>query len=86
MTRQRDVPQRVETLLQRVFEVAPRQLSDETRRGELDRWDSLGHLALIEALREEFAIDIPPELALRMDTVADVKRITSALLQGQTGG
>src|SRR5436190_14830775 len=86
MTRQRDVPQRVETLLQRVFEVAPRQLRDETRRGELDRWDSLGHLALIEALREEFAIDIPPELALSMDTVADVKRITSALLQGQTGG
>ena len=78
MTRQRDVPQRVETLLQRVFEVAPRQLRDETRRGELDRWDSLGHLALGERWQLSSA--------LNMDTVADVKRITSALLQGQTGG
>lgn len=79
------VSQRVDTLLQRVFEVGPRQLRDQTRRGDLDRWDSLGHLTLIEALREEFGLEIPPELALSMDTVDDIKRIMSTLLDGGTG-
>jgi acyl carrier protein len=79
------VSQRVDTLLQRVFEVGPGQLGDETRRGDLDRWDSLGHLTLIEALREEFGLDIPPELALSMDTVDDIKRIMSALQDGEAG-
>ena len=85
MTAPSTVAQRVNALLQRVFEVGPRQLRDETRRGDLDRWDSLGHLTLIEALREEFGFDIPPELALSMDTVADIKRIMSALLDGGAG-
>jgi acyl carrier protein len=80
MSAQRNVAQRVDALLQRVFEVGPRQLRDETRRGDLDRWDSLGHLTLIEALREEFGVDISPELALSMDTVADINRIMSMLL------
>jgi citrate synthase len=80
------VAQRVDTLLQRVFEVGPRQLRDETRRGDLDRWDSLGHLTLIEALREEFGVDIPPEVALSMESVEDIKRIMIALLNGEAGG
>lgn len=79
------VAQRVDTLLQRVFEVGPRQLHEGTRRGDLDRWDSLGHLSLIEELREEFGMDIPPELALSMDTVEDIKRIMTALLDGEAG-
>jgi acyl carrier protein len=75
----------VNTLLERVFEVEPRQFRDDTRRGDLDRWDSLGHLSLIEALREEFGMDIPPERALDMETVADIKRIMGALLERQPG-
>jgi citrate synthase len=86
MSAPRSVTQRVDTLLQRVFEVGPRQLRDQTRRGDLDRWDSLGHLTLIEALREEFGVDIPPEVALSMESVEDIKRIMSALLDGQARG
>ena len=85
MTAPPTVEQRVNTLLGRVFEVGARQFREDTRRGDLDRWDSLGHLTLVEALREEFGIDIPPELALNMDTVADIKRIMSALADGGPG-
>jgi acyl carrier protein len=85
MTAPLTVAQRVNTLFERLFEVGPRQFRDDTRRGDLDRWDSLGHLTLVEALREEFGRDIPPELALNMDTVADIKRIMSALLESQPG-
>ncbi len=70
----------VEALLASVFEERPEALTDGTRRGDLDRWDSLGHLRLVAALREAFAIEIPSEEALDMETVADIKRIVRSLI------
>jgi acyl carrier protein len=67
------------TVIEETFQVPAAMITDETRRGDLDRWDSLGHLTLIEALRQRFGIEITPEDALEMDTVGDVKRIVVAL-------
>ncbi len=69
----------IAVVFQRLFGLAPNQLNREIRRGQLERWDSLGHLDLLEALRTEFGIDIPPEQALDMETVADVERVVSSL-------
>ena len=71
---------RVRAIFQQLFEVAPEIINDQTRRGDLERWDSLGHLDLVETLRVEFQIDIRPEEALEMETVADIKRIISVWL------
>jgi len=68
---------RVRAIFQQLFGVAPEIINDQTRRGDLERWDSLGHLDLVEALRVEFQIDIGPEEALEMETVADIKQIIS---------
>ena len=75
-----EIDDRVLTTLSARFRVSLEQLSDDTRRGDLERWDSLGHLELIEGLREEFDVDIPPEEALDMETVADIKRIMERLV------
>jgi len=66
-------------IFQRLFKVSPAEVRDDTRRGQLEQWDSLGHLELLEALRQEFQIDIPPEQAVDMETVRDVKRVVTAL-------
>ena len=57
---------------------------DRTRRGELERWDSLGHLQLLESLSTEFNIEVPPQLALQMETFLDVKRTVSDLTARKT--
>ncbi|MCG3127981.1 MAG: hypothetical protein CHACPFDD_02854 [Phycisphaerae bacterium] len=62
-----------------VFDVTPDAVTDQTRRGELERWDSLGHIDLLEALRNEFQFEIPVDQALEMETVADIKRILRSL-------
>lgn len=59
----------------RVFAVPPEQLSADTRRGDLEGWDSLGHILLIEALCEEFGLAIAPERALGLETIHDVKTL-----------
>ena len=75
-----NVETRVDALIQRVFQIDADGFHDGTRRGDLERWDSLGHLALVEALHEEFDVEIPPEQALDMETIADVKRLMHAML------
>jgi acyl carrier protein len=69
----------IAVLIEETFQVPADMITDETRRGDLERWDSLGHLTLIEALRQRFGIEITPEDALEMDTVRDIKRIVFAL-------
>ena len=83
MVGENDLDTRIRGIFQRLFEVRPEGISDQARRGDFDRWDSLGHLNLVEALREEFQIGIPPEEALEMETVADIKRVISALLASE---
>lgn len=79
MKNDRNLDLTIKAIFQRVFEVPPTGITNETRRGELERWDSLGHLVLLEALREEFAIEIPPEQALEMETFGDIKRVIATL-------
>jgi acyl carrier protein len=71
----KDLDAAIKAIFWRVFQVRPEEITDQTGWDDLERWDSLGHLELVEALREEFQIAIPPEEALEMGTVGDIKRI-----------
>ncbi len=79
MTGRNNLDETIKAIFKQVFEAPPEEVSDQTRRGEFERWDSLGHLVLLEALREQFQIKIEPEQALEMETVGDIKRIVTAL-------
>ena len=56
-----------------------REAGDNVRRGELPRWDSLGHLELQSTLEKEFMIEIPVDDVLTMETVGDVRRTVAKL-------
>jgi acyl carrier protein len=83
MTNDENLDATIKAIFRRVFDVSPEQISDQTGWGDLERWDSLGHLMLLDALREEFRIQIPPEVALDMSSVAEIKRILRALHVGE---
>jgi acyl carrier protein len=80
MLKENDVELMIKTIFLQVFEVPPGEITDQTRRGELERWDSLGHLVLLESLREKFRIEIEPEQALEMETIKDIKRFVTTLM------
>ena len=79
------IPAQLENRIYAVFKeslrVMPEKLAKETRRGDLEEWDSLGHLSLVNALSEEFNVKISPEDALEMETIEDIQRILSGLLR-----
>ena len=84
--RDHELDEIIKSVFQEVFKVRVEAVTDEIRRGALERWDSLGHLDLVESLREKFSIDITPEQALDMETVADIKRIVRGLVDGDYDG
>ena len=75
---------RIDTRLRKIFaelfRADPEALDDGTRRGELDGWDSLGHLDLVSALEQEFEISLDPDEALEIETFGDAKRVLAATL------
>jgi acyl carrier protein len=72
-----NVHSRIYSIFLTVLRIAPERLSDQTRRGDLEEWDSLAHLTLVEALCQEFGVSISPEEALDMETVSDIKGFIS---------
>ncbi len=76
-----DLDQRVRALLGSVLRVPPDTLSDDTRRGTMEAWDSLAHVVLVSTLSEEFNVEVSPERALEMYTLGDVKRIMGELIE-----
>lgn len=65
----------------RLFPVNPVELTDDVRRGELDGWDSLGHLDLVNELETQFSVAIDPSRALEIDTFGAAKRVVADLLR-----
>ena len=44
-----------------IFEMDPTNLSIESNRDEIDKWDSLAHVMLIAEIEEQFGVSIPFE-------------------------
>jgi acyl carrier protein len=63
---------RVRAVLAQAFEIDPDQLPAEPDTENVEKWDSLGHLALIEELEAEFATEIPHAVAVELLSQADI--------------
>lgn len=70
----------LELVLARFLGLSPEQILPQLRRGTVERWDSLGHIELIEAIHRELGVEISLDEALGMETVQDVRRIVAARL------
>jgi acyl carrier protein len=75
-----DLDARVRKIFGRLFPVDPAALTDSDRRGELQGWDSLGHLDLVTALENEFQVSIEADRALEIETFGEAKQVLAQLL------
>jgi acyl carrier protein len=75
-----DIDARLRKIFGQLFPVDPTALADSDRRGELQGWDSLGHLDLVTALENEFGISIEAERALEIETFGEAKQVLAQLL------
>lgn len=54
------------------------ELQDSTGPGEIDAWDSLGHVNIITAIEEEYEIEIDPDEILEIQSIGDIKKLLAA--------
>jgi acyl carrier protein len=65
----------VETVVARVFNVDPSEVTDQSSKETMAEWDSMGHLSLITGLQEEFKVSLAIADAMEMTSVQNIKRI-----------
>ena len=63
---------RLMQLVARLFQVDVEDLTLDLRPGDLPRWDSLGHISLIEEVQKEFDTEIPLEVGLGIESLHDL--------------
>jgi len=71
---------RLRKIFSELFRIEPAAISDDARRGELEGWDSLGHLDLVSVLEREFGVSLDTDRALEIESFADAKRVLRSLL------
>ena len=63
------------TWVAEVFEAPVEKIQPETRRDEIDAWDSLGILALMARMDEDFQVLLTEEEIQQMNSVADILEV-----------
>ena len=65
----------VEEVVGKVFKINSLEISDTSSRNTIEQWDSMGHLALITALEEQFQVSISITDAMEMANIRKIKDV-----------
>jgi len=66
-------------ILTKVLLLEESEISDELSRDDVEEWDSLAHLMLINELEETFQITINDDDILAIHTIGDLKKVLKKL-------
>ena len=71
-------------LMANLFKCDVAELADEVGPGDVRGWDSLGHVALMAAIQDEFGAHVPVEDAIEVESIADLAALLAGLLEGSS--
>ncbi|MFN0117976.1 MAG: acyl carrier protein [Elusimicrobiota bacterium] len=69
---------KVKSVMIRVFNLNESDILETSSQDTISNWDSLRHMVLIEALEDEFSIELKPEQIFKM---RDVKAVVATIEQ-----
>jgi acyl carrier protein len=71
---------RVQKAFSSAFEVEPASISINTVPGDVNAWDSMGHVTLASSLEQEFNLSFDVDELMEMENVREIVRIVQAKL------
>ncbi len=71
MTRE-DVYKRLNAVFEDVFDDEELTVNDDTTAADVDGWDSLMHITLIDAVEEEFGINFDMKTIVKLKNVGEM--------------
>lgn len=69
---------KIKEIFEETFELNNFDLKAESQFEEVPGWDSLGHMALISALEDEFDIELGIEEIIGVDTVKKIQNLVNS--------
>jgi acyl carrier protein len=69
------VKQRIKAVLAEIFQIDAAMLPPSASPADIEGWDSFGHLALVEALQNEFRIRFELEDIALMENLGAIEQI-----------
>jgi len=69
------MPRSYQEIIAEVFDIDPNKITDGIGQKDVEKWDSLNALLLIDELEKEYEISIPIEDVMEINTVKDIKQI-----------
>ncbi|MBV8814995.1 MAG: acyl carrier protein [Verrucomicrobia bacterium] len=70
----------VQRAFKAAFDVDPQSISLQTTPSDIPAWDSMGHLALVSSLEQEFGLSFDVDEVMEMENVRQILRIVQARL------
>jgi len=64
--------EKIIALMEEIFLVPAGTVTEATKAEDLEEWDSLAHVMLIDALDSELGISIPLDEAVEISSVAEI--------------
>lgn len=64
--------EKIIALMEEIFQVPAGTVTEQTTADDLEEWDSLAHVMLIDALSSELGISIPLDEAVELSSVAEI--------------
>ena len=62
-------------LIAHVLDIDSSKITDETSQNDIESWDSLSSLLLIDEIENEFNLKISIDEIIEINSVSDIKRI-----------
>ena len=75
-----DVQEKVMQVMVNIFQVSPDKISTKTTSDDIEKWDSLNHINMIQALEQEFGIRYDQEQMVSMLSVEEIIEATKEIL------
>lgn len=69
------MPRKLFEVMGEVFNVDPASINDKTKQSDIEKWDSLNSLLLIDQLEREFNVKFSIDDIIDITTVGDIKNI-----------
>ena len=75
-----DVQEKVIQVLVNILQVSPEKISTKTTSDDVEKWDSLNHINMIQALEQEFGVRYDEEQVVSMLSVGEIVDATKGVL------
>ncbi len=75
-----DVQEKVIQVLVNILQVSPDKISTKTTSDDVEKWDSLNHINMIQALEQEFGVRYDEEQVVSMLSVGEIIKATNGML------